>query len=130
MLLARIVLLLAALTYAGFSSSFLAAPGTMAALVGVSLAGPTADNDIRAVYGGLGAGLALFLTLSAFRAEWHRPALWVVVMTLTGMALARCLSWAVVGMPDPIAFLLHASEVLGLILGLLTLRVIGRRAGG
>jgi hypothetical protein len=120
--LAAIVLRLSALAYGGIGAAFLVAPAFMASLVGVSLETVTADNDVRAVYGGLGGGLGLFFALGSARPDWHSPALSVLVLTAGAMAAARVLSWLVVGLPAPIGYLLHAAEILGLGAGALALR--------
>jgi hypothetical protein len=116
-LFTRIVLQLSSLAYAAVGLTFLAAPAFMASLVGVAVVTATADNDVRAVYGGVSSGLAVFFWWAAFRAEWFRPALVVQVLTLAGLASGRFLSWAVVGFPDPIGFGLHAGEIVGLAAG-------------
>ncbi len=113
MTLARAVLGLSALAYGGVGLAFLIAPAAMGGLVGLSLRDATADNDVRAVYGGLGLGFALFCLLAAARDAWMRPALAATALTLGGMASARVVSWVAVGRPGPLAFLLHAAEVAG-----------------
>lgn len=118
----RIVILLSAVAYGGIAASFLVAPATMAALVEVSVEGATADNDVRAVYGGVALGLTVFLAMSLGRPEWHRPALWMIVLTLGAMASARFLSIALVGPPRAIGFVLHAGELLGFVCAAVALR--------
>lgn len=123
--LARIVLILSAFAYGAVALGFLAAPAPLASLVGVTLDGPTADNDVRAVYGGTALGLTLFLAASVRRRDWYAPALAVVTLTLGSMALARLLSIVTAGPPLPIAYALHASEILGTVLALVALRRLG-----
>ena len=113
MSLPRWVLLTSAAVYSAIGGAFLAAPAGMARLVGVELTSATADNDVRAVYGGVAIGLAVFLGLAAGRRDWWHPALWVVLLSTGGMAGARVLSWILVGMPESVAFALHAAEVAG-----------------
>ena len=122
MTLTRWVLWGSALAYGGVGAAFLLAPQTMGDVVGLTLAGATADNDVRAVYGGVGVGMALFLGTSAVRPAWHRPALFAVIATLAGMAGARFLSWGIAGLPEPIGYALHAAEVTGLAFGIVALR--------
>lgn len=124
--LTRIVLLISAPIYAGIGVAFLIAPSTMASFVDVMLHSVTADNDIRAVYGGVNIGLGVFFAISATRPAWYQPALFVVILTLGGLAGARFLSWAVAGMPSAIGFALHASEVLGLMLSAIALRSLSK----
>jgi len=127
MMLARVVLLGAALAYGGLGLAFLFWPTPMAEHVELFLGSATADNDVRAVYGGLSLGLAVFLLLSLRRLEWFRPALWVVALTLAAMASARIVSLVVAGTPHPIAFALHSAEVVGFVLALLALRRLPAR---
>ncbi len=126
MQLTRWVLWASALAYGGVGLAFLVAPQTMGAAVDLSLESATADNDVRAVYGGTGVGLAVFLVAGAARPGWHRPALFVVIATLASMASARFLSWAIAGAPGPIGYVLHGAEITGLVLGIVALRRLGR----
>jgi len=119
--LARFALLIASLAFGVAGLSFLIAPAFLTSRVGISLADATADNDIRAVYGGLELGLALFFLVSQARPAWLRPALVAAVLTLSGMAAARVVSWLVVGLPEPVGYVLHAPEVFGAVLGLVAL---------
>lgn len=125
---ARLVLRLSALPCAGVGLAFLAAPAAMGSLVGLELTSVTADNDVRAVYGGVSSGLALFLWVSASRPDWLVPGLAAQLLTFGGLALARVLSWAVAGWPGPIAHLLHAGEIVGIAAAALALRGLGREA--
>ena len=111
--LVRVFLYLSALVYLGLGLPFLLAPAYMTSLVGVSLGSVTADNDIRAVYGGMAIGLAVFVFWAAGRREFWVPALMMIALSLAAMSLARCVSWIVVGWPDPIGFGLQAAETLG-----------------
>lgn len=115
------VLYVAAALYLGVGALFLVWPSATS-LVGLALASATADNDVRAVYGGANVGLGVFFLLAASRPAWTRPALWGMALALGGMAAARLLSWAVVGFPEPIGYALHASEVLGVLLAVAGLR--------
>jgi hypothetical protein len=128
MTLVQIVLLASAFAYGGIAVTFLADPATMAALVDVSLGGATADNDVRAVYGGTALGLTAFLLASVHRPDWHRPALWMVALTLGSMAAARFLSILLVGPPRPIGFLLHGAELLGFGFAIVALRSLRRKS--
>jgi hypothetical protein len=94
----------------------------MASLVDVVVASATADNDVRAVYGGVASGLALFFWLAASRPEWFRPALAAQIFTMGGLAGARFISWAVAGPPEPIGYALHLGEFVGFAAGIVALR--------
>lgn len=122
MRLTRVVLQLASLAYAFVGISFLVAPAYMASLVDVVVASATADNDVRAVYGGVTSGLALFFWLAASRPEWFRPALAALIFTMGGLVGARFISWAVAGPPEPIGYALHLGEIIGFVAGIVALR--------
>lgn len=124
MLLARVVLLLSALPFAGVGLCFLVAPIAMAALVGVTLTGATADNDVRAVYGGLQLGCAVFLALCAFVPGWQRAGVAAQLCSFGGLAAARVVSWLVVGSPGSLGLALHAGEIVGLVAGVLAWRAL------
>jgi hypothetical protein len=128
--LARAVLVLSALAYGGVGVGFLVAPATLGSWLGVSLSGATADNDVRAVYGGLGVGIAAWCLASAARPSWIRPALSLVAVTLACMAAARVVSWLRVGFPEPIGFALHAAEGVGFLAALVALRRLERSVNG
>ncbi|MBW2234825.1 MAG: DUF4345 domain-containing protein [Deltaproteobacteria bacterium] len=114
---ARLVLGLSALAFAGIGAAFLVAPEAMAARVGVSLAGATAANDVRAVYGGLQLGIAAFLFHSARRPETLRTGLAVQLFTFAGLAAARLVSLLLDGNPGALGLALHAAELLGFACG-------------
>lgn len=113
----RFVLFGSAVAFGGIGLAFLVAPGAMGARVGVSLAGATADNDVRAVYGGLQLGCAAFLALCATRPAWYAPGIAAQLLTFGGLAGARLLSWLAVGLPEPLGLALHGAEAAGLVLG-------------
>lgn len=122
----RLVLYGSALAFAGIGALFLLDPAGMAARVGLQLAGAIADNDVRAVYGGLQLGCAAFLALCAARPAWHAPGLAAQLITFGGLFGARCVSIAAVGSPGPLGLALHAAEGLGLVFGLLAWRRLHR----
>jgi len=114
--LARWVVGLSCVVYTVAGVPFLLFPAQMTAFVGVSLSSVTADNDVRAVYGGVAVGLAFFLGMATRRDDWLVPALWVIALTLGGLALGRFISWGVAGIPEPLGLAMHVAEVAGLLL--------------
>lgn len=118
---ARLVLRLSALAFAGIGAAFLFAPASMASFVGVSFAGATADNDIRAVYGGLQLGCAGVLWAASRRSESLHLGLLVQILLFSGLALGRFVSWSVVGLPDALGLGLHAAELVAIGAGLAAL---------
>jgi hypothetical protein len=123
------VLVLSAIAYGSIAIGFLVEPTGMAARVEISFDGATADNDVRAVYGGLGAGLAIFFLASVRRPGWHAPALSLMALTLGAMALARVVSLVFAGPPQPIAYLLQAVEIGGFLLATTALRRLPAQDG-
>ncbi len=122
MTFSRLVLIGSTGVFAAIGLGFIAIPHTLAAWVGIELTDVTADNDFRAVYGGVPAGLAVFFMLALRRPAWELPALYVVLLTLAGLAASRVLSWWIAGWPAPIAFGLHALEVGGIVLATVAIR--------
>ena len=121
-------LVAAALANAGIGVAFLTVPGVMAPFVDLAVATPTADNDLRAVHGGISSALALFFAAATRRAHWAEPALALATLEFAGLAFGRFLSWAVAGWPAPLALALHAAEIAGLVLCALAWRTLGRDA--
>jgi hypothetical protein len=124
-LFARLVLALSGLAFAAIGVPFLLAPAATAARVDVSLAGALADNDVRAVYGGLQVGCAAFLLWCAARSERVRLGLAAQLLLFGGLFAGRVASWLAVGLPPPLGLALHAGEALGLACGLVARRGLG-----
>lgn len=82
----------------------------------------TADADVRAVYGGLQIGCAVFLLLAARMPAWHRPGLAAQIALYGGLAMARVPSYFLAGPPTPLGIALHAGEWVALGLGILAWR--------
>ena len=121
MRLARASLLLAVAAFAGFGLAMLARPSVLGVL-GVELARPAARTEIRAFYGGLELGLALFFARVAVEPAWFRPALFALAASLGGVALARLAGIMVDGSAGPLVLLLGAAEAAGALLALVALR--------
>jgi hypothetical protein len=95
--------------FAGFGTWLLLRPQALSR-VGVEVPSPTARAEIRAFYGGLEIGLAVFFAAAAATPAWHRPALLAQTAALGGSALARLFS--ITGDPpvDPLIRLLAVLE--------------------
>jgi hypothetical protein len=122
--LARLSLSLTALVYAGFGFAFLVWPALIT-WAGVELTSPAAHTEIRAFYGGLEIGLALFFVLAATRRAWFRPGLVAQAASLGGLALGRVFGVIVDGEPEPLLYLLITAETIGALIGLVALRRLG-----
>lgn len=89
MLLARLILVLQLLALAGLGLAYFIQPHQMTNLSGMLLMAPAAVTDVRAYYGGLQLGLAAYLGLALLRVELIRPALTLLVLLYSVLALAR-----------------------------------------
>jgi len=89
MLFARAYLLLQALVLAGFGAAYFLHPQDMASLSGMILVQTASIVDVRAYYGALQLGLAVFLLSSAFRPTFLRPALAMLTLLFAALALGR-----------------------------------------
>ena len=114
---ATFVLRASALAFFGVGAAFLVAPASMAGFVGISLGDASADNDMRAVYGGLQLACGALLWTASRRIEWLRPGLFAQLVLFAGLATGRIVSWGVVGLPDALGIVLHAAELLALAAG-------------
>lgn len=89
MLLARVILSLQLLATAGLGLAYFIRPHEMANLSGMLLMAPAAATDMRAYYGGLQLGLAAFIGLSLARRPLIHPALTLLTLLYSALALAR-----------------------------------------
>lgn len=89
MLPARILLAVQALLLAGFGLAYFIRPQEMANFSGMLLMAPAAITDVRAYYGGLQLGLALYLVLALLRGDLLRPALMLLVLLYASLFCAR-----------------------------------------
>lgn len=89
MLLARLILVLQLLALAGLGLAYFIQPHEMTNLSGMLLMAPAAVTDVRAYYGGLQLGLAAYLGLALMRPALIAPALTLLVLLYSVLALAR-----------------------------------------
>jgi hypothetical protein len=89
MLFARVVLSIQLLAAAGLGLAYFIRPHEMANLSGMLLMAPAAATDMRAYYGGLQLGLAAYIGLSLARRELIAPALILLTLLYSALALAR-----------------------------------------
>lgn len=113
----RWVLRLAAVPFVGLGLAFLLVPATMSPYVELGLDGPTADADVRAVYGGLQLGCGALLLVASSRPETQRIGVLALLCLYGGLAGARFVAYAVAGLPSTLGLALHAGELAGLALG-------------
>jgi len=126
---ARFVLFASALPFAAIGLAFLVAPQELAAHVGIALVNATADNDARAVYGGMQLACAGLLAAAAFGGETRvRAGLAAQLALYGGLAGARFVSVALAGVPSALGLALHACELLALGAGALAWLRLARGA--
>lgn len=89
MLYARIFLVVQVLLLAGFGIAYFLRPQEMGAVSGMLLMESAAVTDVRAYYGALQIGLAVFLGLALARHELTRPALTLLLVLYSSLALGR-----------------------------------------
>ena len=129
--LARFVLFGSALAFAPLGAAFLVAPAAMGGLVDVALGAALADNDVRAVYGGLQLGCGVFLAWCGWRADPVHVRVGLVGQQFLfgGLVVARAVSWLAVGSPGSLGVGLHVGELAGLLLGAVALRRLPSNVG-
>jgi hypothetical protein len=123
---ARALLWMGALAFAGPGLGFLLAPERFAAAVDLALLSPTAASDVRAVFGGLEIGLALWLGATALGSAPLGPALAAQCAALGGMVVGRVASLGADGVPGALGWLLFAIETALLVASLVAIRSLAR----
>lgn len=109
--------------FLGFGLGFALAPTQLADLIlGVAPTAPSALIDMRATYGGITIGTALFFGLCAARPNWQHPGLVASALMMGGLATARVLGIVVDGEPNGFMLGFLALEVLAAVLSLAALR--------
>jgi hypothetical protein len=93
----RIFLGLSALVWLPYGLWCLLDPAQLSGTAGVVFQSATGSTELRAMYGGLQAGLGLLAGLAVFRASLVRPALIALVFLTGGLATARLLGVALDG---------------------------------
>jgi hypothetical protein len=109
MTLWRLVLLVMALSFAGFGFAFISRTDDLAAMVSVAFRTPAGRTDFRSMYGGLEFGLGVFLLLCALRREFVRLGLFAGACALVAMATTRSLGLVIDGF-DFLQFMIVLSE--------------------
>lgn len=89
MLFARVFLVVQLLVLAGLGVAYFLRPQEMGAISGMLLMESAAVTDVRAYYGTLQIGLAVFLGLGLWLRELTRPALILLLVLYASLALGR-----------------------------------------
>ena len=105
-----------AIGFAGFGIALLIFPNLIG-LVGVKELTNSGLVEIRAMYGGLQLGLALFFLLAINRPRWVRPGLIIHMCVIGGLAIGRIFGLVVTNwQAKPLVYLILAAELILLIL--------------
>jgi hypothetical protein len=100
-----------AIGFAGFGLALLIFPNLIG-MVGVKELTNSGLVEIRAMYGGLQLGLALFFLLAINRPRWVRPALILHICVVGGLAIGRIFGLVVTNWAaKPLVYLLLAAEL-------------------
>jgi hypothetical protein len=117
--------------FAGFGVGFAAVPNELAELVtGGAPATPSAATDMRATYGGVSLGLALFFGLCAARPQWVRPGLVAALLVVGSLGATRLVGIVADGEPNGFMLLFLASEIAAVGLTAVALRSVGSAPRG
>lgn len=92
MRLARGVLMLGALVFAGIGLGCVLFPAELLSAVDVTLHSAVARTEIRAFYGGLELGVAVFLGICAVRGDWVPLGLTALACLMSGMGGVRMIA--------------------------------------
>jgi hypothetical protein len=96
-------------------------PAQTAGTLGIQLTQPSAFGDVRATYGGLAFGIAIFLWMCATPAH-VRLGLRLVLLMGLGLMLCRLLSMVIDGAPNTAALFFLGLEVFMVVSSALALR--------
>ncbi len=114
-MLTRVLLAIAALTFAPFGIWSFLDPLGMAASLGVEVGGPNGAYEMRGIYGGVSLAAALLCASGAILATMRRPALWFVVVYMGGYVFARAAA-LLLGPPPTPAFAVFIAFETGMLL--------------
>lgn len=93
----RIFLVVSALVWLPYGIYCFFAPGFLAGAAGVAALTPTGSTELRAMYGGLQAGLGMLALSGAFSAAMTRPALLALAFLCGGLGSTRLLGLLIDG---------------------------------
>lgn len=127
--LGRIVLALTSLMHLGFGIAYTFWPVKMASLTKYELTAPLAVTEMRAFYGGLELGLAVFLGICAIRTDWIIPGLTATVLIYGGIIVARSIGMALDSSTNRFLLKIIAVEALTCFLAGLCLLLLKLKAG-
>lgn len=113
MIISRVLLVLLGLMFLGFGLAFLIRPVAVAGWVDIRAESATARTELRAFYGGLEVGLAVFLFAgAAVGGAWLKPALAMGLLASAGPVAGRLTAWAIEGRLERVMLHILLVEIL------------------
>ncbi|MBK7976388.1 MAG: DUF4345 domain-containing protein [Deltaproteobacteria bacterium] len=119
---ARGVLMLGALVFAGIGIGCVLFPAELMSAVDLALPSAVARTEIRAFYGGLELGVAVFLTICAVRSDWVPLGLTALACLMSGMGGVRLIAALAAGREAWTQIPIALVELSGAALGVWSLR--------
>lgn len=116
----KVILLVDAIAFLCVGACFLVTPGWLMPKVGLEAASGTALADVRAVYGGLDAGLGLFLLL-CLKNAWTAQGLWCATIVFAALAAGRTIGVFADAPHTSMTYGLLSTELAGLVLSAIAL---------
>lgn len=107
----RLFLGLSALVWLPYGLFCILRPSFLAGAAGVVASSATAVTEIRAMYGGLEAGIGALCLGALWRPDWVRPALLMLCFVCSGLALTRTASLFIDGSASAYTFGALAFEI-------------------
>lgn len=114
---ARLILVLAALMFAGLGVYLLKEPGKLDEWIGLRATTAESLTELRALYGGLEIGLGLFLLLCALRQPWISAGCACLVFVCGGIAIARVIGFFIDASFNNMMLGFLATEIVFAVLG-------------
>jgi hypothetical protein len=100
-MLGKVILWISALLFIGYGLVSFFFPEIPAGLVDLKITNGDAAAEIRAMYGGLQAGIGLFCLLAAVNSDLYRAGLTLLVLGVGALALGRL--YSVLATTDPVS---------------------------
>ena len=100
-MIARVFLALSGLIWFPYGVYLFFSPGYLADAAGIVSTTATGQIELRAMYGGLQAGIGALAFAGALRPAWLRPVLFAGCFLFGGLALSRSLAALAIGEVSP-----------------------------
>lgn len=118
----RVFLALMTLAWLPYGLYCLFAPGTLEAMVGVKALNPTANVELRAMYGGVQAAIGVLMGLALLRETLRGPALTALAFLALGLGTARLIGCL---LEADMSFYNVSALIFELAVGAVALRLLG-----